>query len=180
MTIMGVQYLSHQENVRHNVFTEGETHRTNVVNEGIRKGTLDETIRSNQANEGIRLGTLDEAIRHNVQTENLGFASLGETQRHNLATEGIAQGQLGLGFGQLNETRRSNLAREGLIQQQTDETRRYNTNMINQGVHKINIERDKANSLITLQGIQGRAAAVHAGVEAGNMITKVIDAFIPF
>lgn len=94
MTIMGIQWLAHNENVRSNKMREnislqtlGETHRTNVVNEGIKQGSLDESVRANKARESISYATLDESIRHNKVSENLGFATLNETSRANRTRE---------------------------------------------------------------------------------------------
>lgn len=113
MTVMGIQWLSHQENVRSNKMKEGltfqtlsETIRTNKVNEGIRQGTLDESVRSNKAKESISWSNLAENTRHNVVSENLGFSTLSETQRANQARE--------------SENTRSNKASEANYRYSTD------------------------------------------------------------
>lgn len=88
---------------RHALAVETESHRSNLVNESISKGTLTEQIRSHKASEQLTKSQQKEINRHNLATENQSAAELREHSRHNLATE--------------TETHRNNLA--------TDATNRY-------------------------------------------------------
>lgn len=105
MTTLGLEYLKHQENMRHNTVAENETERSNKERERVNALTLEETIRSNKArefetarsnraretetnranlvSEGQNKARFSEEARHNKQQEDISLANLMETRHHN-------------------------------------------------------------------------------------------------
>lgn len=75
MTENQLRYLAHQENVRHNLATEG--HNVNV---------LAETARSNLAKEGE---THRANVAHETETNRSNVRKETEQKRHNLVTEAM-------------------------------------------------------------------------------------------
>lgn len=69
ITTLGLEWLKHREQSRHNLAGEAETYRTNVANEGIKKDANVETRRSNLSNERIRREANAEAARSNRANE---------------------------------------------------------------------------------------------------------------
>lgn len=88
-----MQYWGYKEDQRHNLQTEGEMKRHNVVSEQQNAVTIGENIRHNKQMEY-------ETNRHNVVGEQLGFATLDESRRHNITME--------------HESHRHNVATEGI------------------------------------------------------------------
>lgn len=102
MTQMGLNYLNYVE-----------SNRTNLANEGIKRGTLSETIRHNVVSEGQTTRSIDEQVRHNKVGEDISYGNLKEAVRHNKVGENISQGQL-------SELTRHNKVGEGISQGQLD------------------------------------------------------------
>lgn len=119
MTLMGINYLNYQENVRSNIARESENSKHNRETETLGRLSFGENVRSNQANEAIKQGSLDENIRSNLANESIKWSTLSETTRSNLANENIKDRQLG-------ETVRSNKAHESISWSQLSEQTRSN------------------------------------------------------
>lgn len=84
-----------------------ETHRHNVVTEGLTLRDLEERERHNRATEYISYADLTERARHNRVSESQGWVSIAESQRHNQATEWMQ-------YMNYAEYKRSNTANEAL------------------------------------------------------------------
>lgn len=128
MTTNQIQYHVLGETTRHNLASEAETHRSNLANEQISRGTLGETVRSNKAREY-------ENKRHNVKTER-------ETKRSNKATE--------------RENRRSNRAREKETHR-SNKARERETNRANRTSEAITTQSNLANQGLTDKKIRWEA-----------------------
>lgn len=166
MTQMGLNYLVHQE-----------TSRSNLANEGLKRGQNVETARHNVQTEkvafgelAVQRGALDETIRSNVaresETHRSNVTKERETRRSNIANESIA-------LDTLSENRRANMARES-------ENRRSNVAKESENFRS-NTAREKeqarANTLKSLTPTMASQVAFQTGVEqtAGNIATHGIS-----
>lgn len=141
MTLIGMDYLKHQETVRSNKARENEDQRSHRANEHINfgnlselyrsnlerekhnrdtlaetqawhQGTLDESVRSNQAKEQLEREKQSEVQRHNVKAEEQAWDELVEKHRSNTMTEYDAARRASLEERKIKETERSNVAKE--------------------------------------------------------------------
>lgn len=136
MTTNQIQYHVLGETARHNLATETETHRSNMVNEQISRDTLGEAIRSNKAREY-------ENRRHDVTTER-------ETSRSNRAAE--------------RENRRSNKARER-ENRRSNKAREKETNRANKASEAITTQSNLANQALTDKKIRWDAELRNRQIE---------------
>lgn len=111
MTSVQVQYWANKEQQRHNMATEGETYRHNVVTENQNQQSITEVARHNRATEDIQYGNLFETKRHNLATEKEvtrhNVATENEAVRHNVATEAIGRTQATASMIQAEAARRN-------------------------------------------------------------------------
>lgn len=112
MTQNQINYWKLQEDSRHNVATEGETNRHNVVTEQVDLGTLAESGRHNRATEAetARTNRANEAIR--TQANQIDLGKLAESSRHNQATEGLTARQNAINAARQSEDARHNRVAE--------------------------------------------------------------------
>lgn len=111
------------ENKRHNVVSEQEINRHNLMSENL-------TYQSQL-----------ETARHNLVSENQNQQMLNETIRTHLANEEIGRQQVSLGYAQLAETKRNNIA--SLAEQE----RYHKDSIANQSWYNVNLIANQQNTL---------------------------------
>lgn len=113
MTANQISYTRAQEERRHNLAVEAETHRSNTAGELISMGTLQESRRSNLARERetnrSNVARETETHRANLAIERLGVLNYSESVRANKAREAEAKRS---NQAREAETYRSNLMQE--------------------------------------------------------------------
>lgn len=80
MTKNQIEYQKHLEDKRHNVISEGETQRHNVIVESQGWTNLQEIHRHNVEGEQIAWSQHHENVRHNKETEGIGWAQASAAQ----------------------------------------------------------------------------------------------------
>lgn len=143
MTVLGMEYLKHQETLRHNQAAENEQNRSNLQSETLRSAELAESKRRTDLDAALRRSNLDYQ-----------YASLEETARANRARETEAYRS---NLAKETETNRSNLARE-LETERSNKKREF---------------LDQAKVLSTPQGIAGYTlSSIAEGYDVAEGIAK--------
>lgn len=193
MTDIQVKYWDLQESKRHNVATEGETYRHNVVSEQQNAVALGETVRHNRATEAetqrhnqqqekLGFATLDETIRHNKRTEAYQMSSLAEAIRHNKANEGIAQLNASASMMQAEAARQNakTNADKAKYENAYKESQTEYQNLTNWDLEHDNYLRESnfiIEELLSPIGSALRATGL-SGSEAGDMVGTIATMFL--
>lgn len=169
MTDLQIKYWGLKEDQRHNIASEVETNRHNVVGEKQQDKVIGETYRHNvaterEANRANRAKEL-ETHRHNYASELVERGKLSETSRHNIVMEGLEGRKVSASEMQ---------AQAALRQARTAESRAVYDNALTQ--QKIHTERETAVS----KGLDNdvRAASIDSEIwanKAKNYISPVTD-----
>lgn len=161
MTQNQISWFRANEEKRHNVTTEVETGRHNVVDESIRYEANQINREANVINQ-MHFERMDsENARHNMAQEDigyanikLGYAGLDETSRHNRVTEQLTAGQLA-------EAERHNRKTEKQTTRQLNQNTKYRQETVrhNMMTEQIGISQANAASLSAQASMASASAA---------------------